>query len=262
MQSSYLRTLHSNRELIKAWTVRTVRARYQQSFLGVLWTIAQPVAQVAIFTIIFTRVIPVDTGDVPYPVFNFAAMAHWLLFSMAITDMVTSLVVNMNLVTKIYFPREILPLSMLLARMLDFVIGLGVLALLMLYFGMSIDWLSWLVLLPLVLIVQGLLSVGLGLLGAALNVFYRDVQHVFLLILRIWFYASPIIYPVERIGAQYRDLYFLNPMAGILEAYRAVLLRGEMPDSTLLTAAIISAVIFVFGYWFFKRVEFQFADVV
>lgn len=261
MQLSYIRTLHTNRELIKAWTIRTVRARYQQSFLGVLWTIAQPVAQVAIYTIIFTLVIPIDTGDIPYPVFNFAAMAPWLLFSMALTDMVSSLVVNMNLVTKIYFPREILPLSMLLARILDFVIGLGILALLMLYFQMSINWLYWLLLLP-ILLIQGMLTLGLGFLGAALNVFYRDVQHVFALVLKIWLYASPIIYPVERIGEQYRDLYFLNPMAGILEAYRAVLLKGEIPDSTLLTAAVVSAVVFVFGYWFFKRVEFQFADVV
>jgi lipopolysaccharide transport system permease protein len=261
VQSTYLRTLHSNRELLKAWTIRTVRARYQQSFLGVLWTIAQPVAQVAIFTIIFTLVIPIDTGNIPYPIFNFAAIAPWLLFSMALTDMVSSLVINMNLVTKIYFPREILPLSMLLARILDFVIGLGILVLLILYFQMSIDWEYWL-LLPLVLLVQAMLTIGLGLFGAALNVFYRDIQHVFALVLRIWLYASPIIYPVERIAEQYRALYFLNPMAGILEAYRAVLLRGEMPDSTLLTAAIISAIVFVFGYWFFKRVEFQFADVV
>lgn len=261
MQMSSLRSLYSHRELLLAWTVRTVRARYQQSALGVLWTVFQPVAQVAIFTVIFTRIVPVDTGDVPYPVFNFTAMVPWLFFSMALTDMVTSLVTNMNLVTKIYFPREILPAAAMLARFLDFLISMVILAVLILLYDLPIQPLGWLVM-PLIAVVQMAFTLGIGLIGAALNVFYRDVQHVFTLVLRIWFYACPIIYPVSRISEQYRAIYFLNPMSGILEAYRAVLLYGEMPDATLGTAAIVSFVLLGAGYWFFKRVEFQFADVV
>ncbi|MCA9968836.1 MAG: ABC transporter permease [Anaerolineales bacterium] len=261
MQLTDFQSLYSHRELLWAWTVRTVRARYQQSALGVLWTIFQPVAQVAIFTLIFTRIVPVDTGDVPYPVFNFAAMVPWLFFSMALTDMVTALVVNMNLVTKIYFPREILPAAAMLARFLDFLISLVILAVLILLFGLPIYPLGWLFV-PVIAVVQMAFTMGIGLIGAALNVFYRDIQHIFTLVLRIWFYACPIIYPVDRIPEAYRTLYFLNPMSGILEAYRAVLLNGQMPDATLGTAAIVSFVLLAAGYWFFKRVEFQFADVV
>lgn len=264
MELTYFHNLRNHRELLWAWTARTVKARYQQSLLGILWTLAQPIAQVAIFTIIFTRVVPIDTGDIPYPVFNLTAMVPWLFFSAGLSDMVGSLVINMNLVTKIYFPREILPVAAMLARLLDFLISLVVLAALMLLFGMPIHWQGWL-LMPFVVLIQALLCAGLGLIGAALNVFYRDIQHVFTLALRIWFYLTPIIYPVDRLQdfpEAIRSIYFLNPMAGVIEAYRALLLEGVLPDSTLATAAGVSLLIFVAGYWFFKRIEFKFADVV
>lgn len=256
--------LYHHYELLWAWTSRTIRARYQQSALGILWTITQPVAQVLIFTVIFTIILPVDTGDVPYPVFNFVAMSPWLFFSSAVADMVASLVANMNLVTKIYFPREILPLSAMLARLLDFGIGLVLIFVLIVAYGMPVHIQGWL-LIPFVTVIPMALALGMGLIGAALNVFYRDVQHVYELAFRIWFYLSPIIYPVDRVAELpelVQKVYFLNPLVGIFEAYRELLLHGRMPGATLLPAAIISFLVLIVGYWFFKRLEFQFADVV
>lgn len=254
-------SLLSYRDLLWAWTRRTIRARYQQSLLGVAWALVQPLARVAIFTFIFTQIVPVDTGDVPYVIFSYVAMVPWTLFSSAITDMVGALVGNMNLVTKIYFPREILPLAAMLARLLDALIAAGVLVLLFVVYQYPV-YLPGLLYLPLILAVQLALMVGLGLFGAALNVFYRDVRYVIELGLQLWFYATPIIYPIDLVPERFQVLYFLNPMAGVIEAYRAVLLHGQAPGSYLLFSSVAALVTMVLGVLFFKRVEFQFADVV
>jgi lipopolysaccharide transport system permease protein len=261
MQISEFRTIYTYRDLLVAWTVRTVRARYQQSVLGGVWAVLQPAATVAIFTIIFTRFVPIDTGGIPYVVFSYSAMVPWMLFSTSITDMVDSLVVNMNLIGKIYFPREVLPLAALLARLLDFIIAESILIVLMIYYQMPVFITGWL-LLPFILFIQLVLALGIGFLGAALNVFYRDMRHLFVLVLQLWLYASPIIYPVTAVPERFQTLYFLNPMAGIIEAYRAVLLYEQMPGTYLGLSAIISLLILVIGYLFFKRVEPKFADVI
>lgn len=253
--------LYQHRELLIAWTIRTVRARYQQSVLGGLWAILQPAAQVAIFSIIFTRFIPVNTGDVPYILFSYTAMVPWTLFTTATTDMVNSLTDNMSLVQKIYFPREILPLAALLARLVDYGIAMVVLVLLMIVYGWTFFPAGWL-LLPFILLIQLSLTVGLGLAGAAINVFYRDVKHLIVLGLQLWLYASPVIYPITLVPERWQPLYFLNPMAGALEAYRAIILNESMPGSYIITSAITSIVILFIGYFLFRRVEPQFADVV
>jgi lipopolysaccharide transport system permease protein len=252
---------HSYRDLLIAWTLRIIRARYQQSLLGGLWAIIQPVATVVVFTIIFTYFIPVDTGDIPYAVFSYTAMAPWILFSTSLTDMTESLVTNMNLVSKIYFPREILVIAALLARLLDFFIAYLVLLILILYYKLPLSYME-LLYIPIILVVQLCLSLGLGLFGAALNVFYRDIKHVVVLLLQIWFYATPIIYPITLVPEKWRYIYYLNPMAGIIEAYRSVILYNLPPAPTLYVSAIISVVCLGAGYWFFKRVEYLFADVV
>jgi lipopolysaccharide transport system permease protein len=175
--------------------------------------------------------------------------------------MVESLVANLNLVTKIYFPREILPIAAMLARFLDFVIAFLVLVILMIVYRTPFSIAS-LVYLPVILLVQMLLMLGLGMAGAALNVYFRDVKHLFTLGLQIWLYATPIIYPATMVPDRLKPFYFLNPMAGAIEAYRSVLLKGEPPGSYLLISALVALVVFAFGYWFFKRVEYQFADIV
>jgi lipopolysaccharide transport system permease protein len=253
--------IYAHRDLLTAWTIRTVRARYQQSLLGGAWAIIQPAAAVAIFSIIFTRFVPIDTQDIPYVIFSYTAMAPWTFFSGAITDMVDSLVANMNLIGKIYFPREILPLAALLARLLDFVIAGSILILLMIYYQMPVFIQGWLFI-PVILFVQAVLAVGIGMFGAALNVFYRDIKHLFALGLQIWLYASPIIYPVTAVPEQLRPYYYLNPMAGVIEAYRNVILYEKLPNSNLALAAVISLIILIFGFLFFKRIEPKFADVI
>lgn len=254
-------TFLSHRPLLYAWVIRTIRARYKQSLLGGLWAIVQPAVATLIFSVVFTYFVPIDTGGIPYIVFSYAALAPWTFFTSALSDMVESLVNNMNLVSKIYFPREILPIAALLARLLDFGIASLVLAVLMLYFGVPVTPML-LPYLPAVLAVQLALALGLGFIGAALNVFYRDIKHLIALTIQAWLYATPIIYPVQAVPAWLRPYYFLNPMTGIIEAYRDILLRQQAPSSYLLVSLAIAGTILVLGYRFFKRVEFQFADVV
>jgi lipopolysaccharide transport system permease protein len=253
--------LMTHRELLIAWTIRTIRARYQQSLLGGLWAIFQPAATVAIFSVIFTVFIPVDTGGIPYIVFSFTAMVPWTLFSSSITDMVDSLVSNINLVSKIYFPREILPISGLLARLLDFFIASIILFLMILIYRLPIFFPGLLVL-PLILTIQLSLALGIGFFVSASNVFFRDVRHLVTLGLQLWLYASPVIYPVSAVPPSFRPLYFLNPMAGAIEAYRSILLYQRMPDYYLLFSAGSAFFLLILGYWYFKRVENQFADVI
>jgi lipopolysaccharide transport system permease protein len=248
-------------DLLFAWTWRIIRARYKQSVLGGAWAILQPAATVAIFTVIFTQFMRIDTGGIPYVVFSFTAMVPWTLFTTSVSDMVESLVSNINLVTKIYFPREILPVAALLARMLDFVIAFGILMILMVFYGLPLFTQYW-VYLPAILVTQLALALGLGLFGAATNVFYRDIKHLFTLGLQIWLYASPIIYPVTLVPERLKPYYYLNPMAGVLEAYRDVLLHQQAPGSYLLTSMVVAFAILCGGYLFFKHVEPQFADIV
>lgn len=254
-------TFLSHRPLLYAWIVRTIRARYKQSVLGGLWAIVQPTVATLIFSIVFTYFVPVDTGGIPYVIFSYVAMAPWTFFTTALADMVESLVINMNLVSKIYFPREILPIAALLARLLDFGIASILLVGLLIYFRVRIEP-TTLLFLPAVIAIQLALALGLGFMGAALNVFYRDVKHIIVLLIQVWLYATPIIYPVSSVPAWLRPYYFLNPMAGIIEAYRDILLRQQGPSAYLLLSLLVATVVLLVGYRFFKKVEFQFADVV
>ena len=264
MDLPVLKPVTTHRDLLLAWTFRIIRARYQQSFLGLLWAILQPAAQVLVFTIIFTQFVPIQTGNTAYILFSSVAMVPWTFFANSLTDMVNSLVENMNLVTKVYFPREILPLAALLARFADFIIASLMLVLLMLFLGAKVH-LQGLLLIPLIVLVQVALALGLGLIGAALNVYYRDIKHIFNLGIELWKYVTPVFYPlatVERAPEWLQKIYFLNPMVGVIQSYRDVLLEGRLPGSLLALSAGIALAVLVLGYWFFKRMEFQFADVV
>ena len=247
-------------DLLLAWTSRIIRARYQQSVLGILWAIIQPAATVAIFSIVFTRIVAIETSGVPYVLFSFVTLVPWTLFAASLTDVVGSVADNMNLVAKVYFPRELLGLGAILARLVDFSIAAGVLIGLMIYFGIPLFRTAWLYL-PLVVAIQLALALGLGLAGAALNVFYRDIKHVVALALQLWIYASPVIYPVSSVPARLRTLYFLNPMVAVVDAYREILLHGRAPDAHLLWSGCIAFSALLAGYWYFKRLEFEFADV-
>ena len=248
------------RDLVYAWTSRVVRARYQQSLLGGLWAIFQPAASVVILTVVFSYVVKIDTGDIPYVVFSYSAMVPWVLFSASITEMVDSITSNMNLVAKIYFPREVLVIAALLARVLDFFIALLLLVVLMIIYNIPIT-LTWLFL-PVILLVQLALSLGIGLAGAAVNVFFRDVKHLVTLGLQLWFYATPIIYPIDLVPTFLRPIIALNPMTGVIIAYRSVLIDGALPGPELIYSSMVSVIILIIGFWFFKRVEPKFADII
>jgi lipopolysaccharide transport system permease protein len=257
----HLLSLYSYRDLLALWTAREVRVRYKQSVLGIAWAVLQPLALTVIFTLVFSRLVRIDTGDVPYPVFAYTALVPWTFFATSISFGVPSLVNNMNLVSKIYFPREVLPLASIGAALLDFAIAFLIFLLMLAVYRLSLAWYAlWLI--PL-LATQVILTIGVVLIGSAVIVFFRDVRFVVPLVVQVWMYASPVIYPVDLVPEPLQALYFLNPMAGIIDGYRRALLMGEAPRPTaLLTAAIVSLLLLLVGYALFKRVEPLFADLI
>lgn len=258
---SHLATLRQYQDLLWLWTAREVRVRYKQSLLGVAWAILQPLALTVVFTLVFSQLIRVDTGNVPYPVFAYAALAPWTFFTTSLSFGIPSLVNNLNLVTKIYFPREVLPLASIGAALLDFLIAslifVGMLAFYGIWPGIHALWVA-----PL-LAIQIVLTLGITLLGSATIVFFRDMRFVVPLLTQVWMYATPIVYPVDLVPARLQPYYFLNPMAGIIDGYRRALVMGQAPRmSALLPAALLSLLLLFFGYALFKRLEPHFADLI
>ncbi|HNT23462.1 MAG TPA: ABC transporter permease [Anaerolineales bacterium] len=249
------------RELIINWAIRDIRSRYRQSFMGMGWLLIQPVFQIIIVSVIFGYFIKVPSEGMPYPIFYFAAMMPWMLFQGMISSAVPSVLNNMALVSKIYFPREILPLASILARFFDFLISLGIYFVLMMVYKVPLQ--ITLVLIPVLLILQTILALGISLLGAAVSVFVRDISFAIPLVMQLWMYATPVIYPLDLVPEQWRWLYLLNPMAGVIDSYRRILLYGEWPDLIYLaSAAFTSLVLCLFGYWYFKKLEITMADVL
>lgn len=254
-------TLAGAHGLLREWISRTLRARYQQSLMGWFWAVIQPAAQAAILALVFTIVVPVKVAGAPYLLFSYAATVPWTFLSASLTDMTMSIVENMGVVTKIYFPREIIPLALMLARLLDTLVAFALFFVLALYLD-AFTVSPALLLLPIVLLVQVLLVTGIGLACAAANVFVRDVRSVLVLLIQVWFYASPVIYPVSALPARLRPFAVLNPMIALLDSYRAILIQGTTPGPEFLVAAAVSLAIAVAGFAFFKKVEFRFADIV
>ena len=260
MRSDLMQLYHA-RDLLSMWTWREIRSRYKQSFLGMAWAILQPLAMMIVYVIVFSVIVQVDTGNVPYPLFAYTGLLPWTLLASSLSTGVPSLVTNMGLVTKIYFPREVLPISSIMARAVDFFYAGSVMIILLVIYRVPIQWtVVWL---PVLFAIQVVLIVGVVLLGAALNVAYRDVGQLIPLITQIWMYASPVIYPVTLVPERLRPLYWLNPMAGIIDGYRLALLEGRSPDPLgLILATIVSLILFVVGYLYFKKVEVVFADII
>jgi lipopolysaccharide transport system permease protein len=239
---------------------RDIKVRYAQTVLGVGWAILQPVLAMVVFTIIFGNFASMPSDGIPYPLFSLGALVLWTYFSTALTGASNSLVNHTNLVTKVYFPRLIIPLAPVLAGMVDFVIAFGILLAMMLAYGVVPP--AAVVVLPLFLLVALLTAGGVGLLLAALNVQYRDVKYVTPFLVQVWMYASPIVYPMSVVPEQYRHLYALNPMAGAIDGFRAALLgTGEVAWSTLAVSLVSATVLFLGGAAYFRRMEQVFADV-
>ncbi|KPL77258.1 hypothetical protein ADN00_08955 [Ornatilinea apprima] len=257
----YMKELFRSRELLYTWTMRDFKVRYSQSILGAAWAIIQPFSLMVVFSIIFSNIIRVPTDGIPYPLFSYVALLPWTFFANSLTFAIPSLVNNMNLVSKIFFPREILPLSSILVCLLDFLISCSIFVLMMIWYRVPIGWTTLLV--PVILIIQFVLTYGISLLASAINVFYRDVRFVIPLVLQIWMYLSPIIYPVNLVPEWLQPFYFINPMATIIESYRRVVLYQQLPDWRYLgLAAAVSIVLIIFTYPYFKRAERQFADLI
>lgn len=257
----YVQTLYRYRDLLWLWTVREIKVRYRQSVLGGAWAVLQPLSLMLIFTLVFSFFVRIPTDGLPYPVFAYAALLPWTFFATSISFGVPSLVNNMNLVTKIYFPREVLPIAAIGAALVDLALGFLVfVALLAIY---QVQW-SWhLLWLPLILLIQIVLTLGVTLLGAAINVFYRDVRFVVPLTLQLWMYATPVIYPLSAVPSWLQPVYALNPMVGIIDSYRRTLLLAEAPLASYLgLSTVLSLGILLLAYIYFKRVEWQFADLI
>jgi len=250
-----------SRELLWMWTLRDIKVRYKQSIVGIGWAILQPLSLMLVFSVVFSLVVRVPTGGIPYPLFSYTAVLPWTFFSTSLAMGIPSLVNNMNLVTKVRMPREILPMATVLASLVDFSIASLVFVGMVLFYRVNLHWTALWVL-PL-LGIQIILTTGVVLLGSALNVLYRDIRFVVPLATQLWMYASPIIYPVDLIPERLRLFYFTNPMAGLLEGYRAAILRAETPDLAALgLSLVISIVVLVTGYRTFKRLEPSFADLI
>ncbi len=246
------------RELLYQMTRRDLLLRYKQTVMGFGWAIFMPVVNTVVFSVIFTRVAPLET-DIPYPLFAYSGLLAWNFSASSFRYAVTSLTSNASLVTKVYFPREIFPISAVLVSLVDFAIGTIVLIGLMIYYQAAPT--VALLALPWVLLAQILLTLGISLLLAMGNLFYRDVKYLFELVLTIWMFLSAVLYPVSQVGGTAGQIMALNPMTPILEGYRDVLLRGRFPDpaSFLLTTAA-SAALLVVTWIIFHRAEYQFAE--
>jgi lipopolysaccharide transport system permease protein len=252
--------LWNYRELLTSFTMRDIKIRYKQTALGFLWAIIQPLFMMLIFTIIFGGFAKIPSDDIPYPLFSFAALLPWMLFSEGLSRSTMSMVVNSNIMTKVYFPRLIMPISGILSPLVDFAVSIVILVILMGYYGFvpTIN----VIFLPLFILLALATSLGAGLWLSALNVKYRDFQYTVPFIVQLWMYASPVVYPASMIPAAFRPLYGLNPMTGVIEGFRWALLGTEVPGSIILVSVGVVIVLLVSGMFYFRRMEQYYADIV
>jgi homopolymeric O-antigen transport system permease protein len=249
------------RELLLFLTWRDVKVRYKQTALGAAWAIIQPVFMMLIFTLAFGRLAKVPSDGVPYPVFAYAALLPWQLFAHALTEASNSLVSNERLITKVYFPRLVVPISAVLGGLVDFVVAFVVLIGLMLYYGI-VPGLA-IVTLPLFMALAIATALGVGLWLSALNVRYRDVRYTIVFLTQFWLFATPVAYPSSLVPERFRVLYGLNPMAGVVEGFRWALLGIGAPSMPLLIASsVVVVMVLAGGLVYFRRMEQIFADVV
>jgi lipopolysaccharide transport system permease protein len=258
---AHAKTLYSYRELLLMWTLREIRVRYKQSLLGAGWALLQPLALMLVFTLVFGVLIQLPSDGVPYPLFAYTALLAWTFFSASVTLAIPTLVNNLNLVTKIYFPREILPIASIGASLADLLVASVLLLAAVIWYQVPLSLnLLWL---PLIMAVQIVLALGVVLPASALNVFYRDIRFIVPLGVQLWMYATPIIYPISLVPEQFRTIYAINPMVGIVDSYRRVILHGVPPSPEYLgLSAAISILLLLAGYTYFKRMEEYFADLI
>lgn len=256
-----LRDLWQYRELLLFLAWRDIKVRYQQTALGAAWAVIQPLFTMLVFTVFFGRLAKVPSDGIPYPLFAYSALLPWQLFAYALTESSNSVVANERLITKIYFPRLVVPLASILAGLVDFAISFALLIGMMAWYGVRPTWAV--LTLPFFVIFTMATALGVGLWLCALNVQYRDVRHTLGFIVQFWLIASPVAYSSTLVPARWRPFYGLNPMAGVIEGFRWALLgKAQAPGAMLWVSGVVVAVVLVGGLYYFRRMEKTFADLV
>lgn len=259
--AGHLRRLSEYADLLRTLSVHRINVRYRQTLLGVAWAVLQPLLMMTIFAIVFSRLARIPSEGAPYALFAYTALLPWTFFSTAVTNATGSLVNHTQLITKVYFPREILPLTYVVAALFDFVIGLVALVVLMTWYQVPITQ-GVANLIPVIALLAAWV-VALSLVMSAAQVRWRDVGVAMPVVVQVGMFLSPVIYPLSVVPAAWRPLYLLNPMAGIINAFRDVLLRGQQPDPVPLAfAAAVTACALPIAYLVFKRAEATMADIV
>jgi lipopolysaccharide transport system permease protein len=247
-------------ELLYFFTWRDVKIRYKQTALGFLWAIIQPLFLMVVFTLFFGNLANVPSEGIPYPLFSFAALLPWTLFAEGLTRSTTSMVTNANIMTKVYFPRLIMPMSGILSPLVDFAIAFVILIIMMAYYGF-VPTLA-IVFLPAFILLAVMTSLAVGLWLSALNVKYRDFQYTIPFLIQLWLFASPVVYPASMLPESWQFIYALNPMVGVIEGFRWALLGTNPPGGMILVSTSVVILLLVGGLFYFKRMEQYFADVV
>jgi lipopolysaccharide transport system permease protein len=248
------------RELLYFLTLRDIKVRYKQTLMGVAWVIIQPLLTVLIFTLVFNRFVRLETGSLPYPLFALSGLLLWLFFANAVTNSTHSLVSNANLITKVYFPRMFIPAASVGAGLVDLSVAFLLLVALGFYYGVALT--LQILLLPLFVLMMALLALGVGLFAAAVNVKYRDLRHALPFIIQLWMFASPVIYPTSLVPQKWKWLVIINPVAGIIEGFRAAITGQAFDWMHISVSLAITLAVLVSAIYVFRRFEDTFADVV
>ena len=257
-----LKDLWVYRELVYFLTWRNLKVRYKQTALGASWAILQPFLTMVVFSIFFGNLAKIPSDGVPYPIFSYTALLPWTLFAKALTDASHSLVQNSHMITKVYFPRLILPLASILSGLVDFALAFLVLFAMMLFYGIYPTSAVWT--LPLFVLLAMITALGVGIWLSAMNVLYRDIGYVLPFLTQFWMTLTPIAYPASLLPEKWRLIYALNPMTGVVEGFRWALLgsTASAPTGMLAVSSVISVLVLITGLLYFRRMERRFADMV
>jgi len=258
---SDLREIWEYRELLYFFIWRDLKVRYKQTTIGVLWAIFQPFITMVIFSVFFGGLLKIPSDGVPYPIFVYTGLLFWQFFSSALSDTSNVLITNQSIITKIYFPRLLLPLSTVMTKFIDFIIASFILVGMMIYYGYT-PHLTGLFIIPLLLLATFMISVGLGLFFASINVKYRDVKYILPFFIQILMFVTPVIYPASIVG-KYSWLLAINPMMGVIQGARAALLGTTVLNWTLISISLIATfILMIFGIYIFKKTEHYLCDII
>jgi lipopolysaccharide transport system permease protein len=252
--------LWASRELLYFLIWRDLKVRYKQSVLGIGWVIMQPLLMTVVFTIFLGKLARVPSNNIPYSLLALTGLLPWTFLSSAITGSSSSLVGNAQLITKVYFPRMLIPLAAVGARLVDFVISFIILGGMMIYYGFGVSW--KIAMLPVMVLLITALALSIGMVTSALNVKYRDVGVAIPVLIQLWMFASPIVYPLELVPERWQKLYALNPLAGIIMGFRASLLGGKFYWTPFAISVVVTVCLLVYAAYAFRRMEKNFADIV